>query len=261
MNTASHAQPATPPLLKHLATWEQWLADDFDRDYILDCVKNGGSLIDSEINPEDIPPAYVPNSYSVTNPSVFPEVTKQVLDELENENYIVCETQPKIVSALSAIPKPDGNIRLIHDMSRPEHLSVNSYATKDPCKYQSINDALALIQPNWFMAVLDLKSAYRSVHIKKSERCLTGLSWKFPGDKKPTFMHDSRLPFGSRKSPAIFNRITQSIARMMRRKGHLVIVYLDDFWLCGPDFDSCKAALDDITVLLRSLGFQTGIKS
>ena len=85
------------------------------------------------------------------------------------------------------------------------------------------------------MAVLDLKSAYRSVHIRDSEHCLTGLSWKFPGDSTPTFMFDSRLPFGSRKSPAIFNRFTQAVARFMIHKGHNIVVYLDDFWLCGPN--------------------------
>ena len=218
----SHDQ--SPPLLKHLAAWEHWLADDFDRDFILHCVKYGASLIDPDKCPELIPPASVPNGRSVTTAAVYPLVTQQILNELANGNYIQCDTPPKIVSALSAIPKPDGNIRLIHDMSRPDGLSVNSYASKDPCKYQTIADALALIQPSWFMAVLDLKSAYRSVHIRDSEHCLTGLSWKFPGDSTPTFMLDSRLPFGSRKSPAIFNRLTQAVARIMRCKGDNIMV-------------------------------------
>ena len=141
-----------------------------------------------------------PIGHSVTTDAVYPLATQQILDEVANGNYIQCDTPPKIVSALSAIPKPDGNIRLIHDMSRPDGLSVNSYASKDPCKYQTIADALALIQPSWLMAVLDLKSAYRSVHIGDSEHCLTGLSWKCPGDSTPTLcsIHDSRMAPESR---------------------------------------------------------------
>ena len=250
----------SPPLLKHLAAWEYWLADDFDRDFILHCVKYGASLIDPDKCPELIPPASVPNGRSVTTEAVYPLVTQPILDELANGNYIQCDTPPKIVSALSAIPKPDGNIRLIHDMSHPDGLSANSYASKDPCKYQTIADALALIQPSWFMAVLDLKSAYRSVHIRDSEHCLTGLSWKFAGDSTHTSMFDSRLPFGSQKLPAIFNRFTQAVTRMMRCKGHNIVVYLDDFWLCGPNFEACKAALDDLVSLLRTLGFQINWK-
>ena len=223
-------------------------------------MKYGASLIDPDKCPELIPPASVPNGRSVTTEAVYPLVTQQILDELANDHYIQYDTPPKIVSALSAIPKPDGNIRLIHDMSHPDGLSVNAYASKDPCKYQTIADALALIQPSWFMAVLDLKYAYRSIHIRDSEHCLTGLSWKFPGDSTPTFLFDSRLPFGSRKSPAIFNRFTQAVARIMRHKGHNIVVYLDDFWLCGPNFEACKAALDYLVSLLRTLGFQINWK-
>ena len=199
LSTTLHDQ--SPPLLKHLAAWEHCLADDFDRDFILHCVKYGASLIDPDKCQELIPPASVPNGHSVTTEAVYPLVTHQILNELANSNYIQCDTPPKIVSALSAIPKPDGNIRLIHDMSLPDDLSVNSYASKDPCKYQTIAEALALMQPSWFMVVLDLRSAYRSVHISDNEHCLTGLSWKFPGDSTPTFMFDSWLPFGSWKSP------------------------------------------------------------
>ena len=72
---------------------------------------------------------------------------------------------------------------LIHDLSRPADQSINSYASKDYCKYESISDAIALIQPGWFMAVVDLKSAYRSVHIRPDEQCITGLQWQFSGQK------------------------------------------------------------------------------
>ena len=164
--------------------------------------------------------------------------------------------QPKIISALSAIPKPDGGVRLIHDLSRPADQSVNSYASKDYCKYESISDAIALIQPGWFMAVVDLKSAYRSVHISPDEQCITGLQWQFSGQKQPLTMCDTRLPFGARKSPAIFNRITQAVARSLRQAGHHVVVYLDDFFVCGPDFVSCKATYDALILKLRNLGFQ-----
>ena len=46
----------------------------------------------------------------------------------------------------------------------------------------------------------------------------------------------------------------------MRRKGHNIVVYLDDNWLCGPNFEACKAALDDLVSLLRTLGFQINWK-
>ena len=73
-------------------------------------------------------------------------------------------------------------------------------------------------------------------------------------------MCDTRLPFGARKSPPIFNRITQAVARSLRQAGHHVVVYLDDFFLCGPDFLSCKTTYDALILKLRDLGFQINWK-
>ena len=217
---------------------------------------HGFSLIDPQVTISDIAPAHVPNNKSTCSDEIKSCIDDAVSNELISGGYIPCTDQPKIISALSAIPKPDGGVQLIHDLSGPADQSVNSYASKDYCKYESISDAIALIQPGWFMAVVDLKSAYRSVHIRPDEQCITGLQWQFSGQKQPLTMCDTRLPFGSRNSPAIFNRITQAMARSLRQAGHHVVVYLDDFFVCGPDFVSCKATYDALILKLSNLGFQ-----
>ena len=106
------------------------------------------------------------------------------------------------------------------------------------------------------MAIVDLKSAYRSVHIRPMEHAITGLEWKFHNESDPIIMCGTRLPFGARKSSAIFNRITQTVACSLCRNGHHVVVYLDDFFVYGPNFESCKSTFDAFILTLRSLGFQ-----
>ena len=69
-----------------------------------------------------------------------------------------------------------------------------------------------------------------------------------------------RLPFGSRKSPAIFNRITQAVRRIMSDKGIPCTAYLDDFFLSGKIFDTCQTALNTLLELLRPLGFRINWK-
>ena len=248
--------PSLPPLLQHLPAWEECLWNDPDREFIVNGIVHGFSLIDPQVSISDIAPAHVPNNKSTCSDEIKSCIDDAVSNELTSGGYIPCTEQPKIISALSAIPKPDGGVRLIHDLSRPADQSVNSYASKDYCKYESISDAIALIQPGWFMAVVDLKSAYRSVHIRPDEQCITGLQWQFSGQKQPLTMCDTRLPFGARKSPAIFNRITQAVARSLRQAGHHVVVYLHDFFVCGPHFVSCKATYDALILKLRNLGFQ-----
>ena len=68
-------------------------------------------------------------------------------------------------------------------------------------------------------------------------------------------MFDARLPFGARKSPGIFHRLTQSIRRMMKRRGFTVIAYLDDFLVIGDTMQECMEAMNTLISLLRELGF------
>ena len=110
------------------------------------------------------------------------------------------------------------------------------------------------------MAVVDLKSAYRSVHIRPIEQTITGLQWQFSGQKQPLTMCDKRLPFGARKSPAIFNPITHAVARCLCKAGHHVVVYFDDFFVCGAHFLSCKTTYDAFILNFRDLGFQINWK-
>ena len=101
-------------------------------------------------------------------------VQQQILSEIEEGNYVVCDHKPELISPLGAIAKPKGGIRLIHDCSRPMGNSLNDYATLESyLKFQTIDDATSMVQPRYFMAKVDLKSAYRSVNIDKNSQRFT----------------------------------------------------------------------------------------
>lgn len=240
----------------------QELQGDYDADFIIEGLRNGFSLIDPDVDAKDIPKVCVENHKSARDPQLSAIVEMQIKSEIEDGNYRVSKSTPTIVSALGAIKKKHGEgVRLIHDGSLPLHQSLNSYATKDPCCYQTVSDALNCIGPGWFMAKVDLQSAYRSVGIKVNQHMLTGLQWKFAGDSNNTYLVDQKLPFGARKSPAIFNRITQAIRRMMVRRGFTsCVVMLDDFFLAAPSRLECMHAYNELIKLLRSLGFRINWK-
>ena len=104
------------------------------------------------------------------------------------------------------------------------------------------------------MAKVDLASAYCCVKIHPDCFDATGLKWKFSGNT--LYMYDSRLPFGCSKRPYIFNTLTQSVCRMMKRQGFMVICYMDDFLVIGKIMGECKEGMDCLLALLRKLGFQ-----
>lgn len=184
------------------------------------------------------------------------KVEIELMDQLQKGNYVLADSQPTIVSPLAAIPKDKGDIRIIHDASRPPGAAMNDYATLDKVKFQSLEDACRLAKPNYYCAKVDLKSAYRSVAIHPEDYKMTGLKWKFQGSDSAVYMFDTRLPFGSRRGPSIFHRLSQAVKRCMRRKGFSdVVVYIDDFLIVAPTYERCYEALLTLIRLLRRLGF------
>ena len=160
------------------------------------------------------------------------------------------------MSALGAIEKTNGKVRLIHDCSRPEGASLNAFAWHDHFKYMSLQDAIDVMPQGAFLAKLDLSQAYRSVRIHPSNFSATGLKWTFAGDDAPTYLVDRRLPFGARRSPEIFHELGQSVRRIMASKGYTdIIVYLDDFLIVAHSKEECQKTLQVLMETVRRLGF------
>lgn len=198
------------------------------------------------------------NNYgSATAPTTRAIVEQQIREELDNGRYRRCKVPKVITSALGAIPKPDSQkVRLIHDCSRPLGRAVNDRADNRPFSYQSLQQALGAISQGTWMAKLDLVSAYRSVRISEEDYKVTGLAWTFSGDKDPTYMYDTRLMFGARLAPSIFNDLSQAVVVMMRAKGFpTVYAYCDDFLVVERDRERCLAGLNTLWRLCRDLGF------
>ena len=106
------------------------------------------------------------------------------------------------------------------------------------------------------MAKIDLEAAYRSVGIHPDDYESTGIKWRFEGDSNASYMYDTRLPFGAKRAPGIFHRITQAVRRMMARRGYPdTIVYLDDWLVIAPTKQLCQEIMTILLRLLRSLGF------
>ena len=184
------------------------------------------------------------------------KVEAQVVEELVHDRYRTVSEVPPIVSALGAIPKKDGRVRLIHDCSRPEGSSLNAFAWHDRFQYMSLQDAVDVMQRGAYLAKVDLSNAYRSVRIHPSNYAATGLKWTFDGENAPTYLVDTRLPFGARRSPEIFNELGQAVRRIMARKGFpSIIVYLDDFLVIGDTQEECRRGLNELMRTLRRLGF------
>ena len=231
--------------------WQRELEFDEDRVFLLDGIRNGFRIVQA-----DCTMAVVEQKNHKSALQAKSAVEKELKDQISNGHYIISSKKPTIVSALAAIPKAGDDVRIIHDGSRPSGQAMNDYSVPESVKFQSLGDACALAKTGYWCAKVDLKSAYRSVCIHPDNYCATGLKWTFGDDKHPTYMFDSRLPFGSNVGPACFHRLSQAVRRCMIRRGMRgVVAYIDDFLLAAETRAECEEMLSVLIKLLRDLGF------
>jgi hypothetical protein len=242
-----------PPTSDMTLAWTRWnteLEGDINREYLLDGVMNSFLIVDRECDLNNISRRNYNSVYTLNQDYA----EKQILKEIKLGRYIVTDIQPRVVSSLGAVPKGLDKVRIIHDLSRPEG-GVNDFGVHSSVHYSTLDDAIAQIGPNSYLAKIDLSEAYRSVPIHPYCYELTGIHWIFAGQSQKTFMFDSRLPFGSSLPCFVFQSLSDAIVRICVKKGLKLISYLDDFLLIADTQQRCKESLDYLVELVYGLGF------
>lgn len=140
--------------------------------------------------------------------------------------------------------KKDGSHRLILNLKKlNEHIEYHHF------KMDSLPNALQLMKPNCWMAVLDLKDAYYSVPIRTEDR------------KYLRFEHEGQLyefvclPNGLSSAPRIFTKLLKPALAKLREDGVLLVIYIDDIILFADDPQTLVIFIQRAITLLQSLGF------
>lgn len=224
------------------------------REFIMSGVERGFRITNFCISENE--PVEVPNYSSVQQYQSMME--SQIAKEVKLGRYRICPSgyKPRIVSALGALPKSSGGVRIIHDCSRPVGKSVNSaYESDGKLRFTCVKNFVRKLHRGDFMCKVDLSEAYRSCGVHPDDHGATGIKFKFCGNKCDTYMYDTRLPFGAAASVTVFHHLSEAVKLMMIRRGFQnTEAYLDDFAFCGPR-DRCQSFFVTITGLLTRLGF------
>ena len=137
---------------------------------------------------------------------------------------------------MEVVPKGHvpGRWRLITDLSYPEGASVNDGIRPNLCslRYTSVEIVAAAAQRlgvGTLLVKADIKSAYRLVPVRPSDRLLLGVQWD------GACYVDRSLPFGLCSAPKIFTAVADALQCVMVDRGVSAIDhYLDDFVTMGP---------------------------
>ena len=225
---------------------------DENATYVFEGIRDGFAIVD-----QDFHGSYFCSNYqSILDPEFKTQMDKTVVEELEQGKVSRVGSRPTCVHSLGAIRKSNGKLRPITDCRRPEGDSINNFmhSTCQDFTFVKLDSVADYMTDSCFFAVLDLKSAYRSVHIAPSDRTYQGFVWNLDGENQ--WFQDNCLSFGLRCAPYIFSRLTEFVVHCMERRGHDGIFgYLDDFLVVGSTRDECEHKLLCLIGLLRTLGF------
>jgi hypothetical protein len=210
LSWADYTRVPVAKVTENFDVWETELASDIDKEFVLTGIKEGFSLVDLEVSGD----CTYRRNYRSTLCENKQKVEQRLIEEIESGHYVVSPVPMLKTSALGAVPKGSDDVRVIHDLSRPDG-GLNKFAQGTSVTYVTIDDAVKFISPSSYLAKLDLKSAYRSIPIHESCYQYTGIQWKFAGEQNATNLFDCRLPFGAAISCVIFQRVTDAIARIM----------------------------------------------
>ena len=150
-------------------------------------------------------------------------------------SYLPLEPYRKRTVTISASSTPRGN-------------ALNDFAINNKFQYQSLQNAIDYIQPEDFLAKIDIVQAYRVVKIHPSNYRASGLKFKLPGMDSYTYFYDTHLPFGAQKSLEIFNALSQAV--------RVIMSILSSFLM----EEKCAEAMRTLISVLRCLGFWINYK-
>lgn len=160
---------------------------------------------------------------------------------------IIRPSQHELTEFISPVflrEKKNGSFRLILNLKE-----FNKFVAPYHFKMDNIETCICLMKQNCFMASIDLSDAYFSVPIHTDHQKYFKFLWK---GKLYQF---TCLAQGLSSAPRMFTKLLKPMYSVLRQQGHVSSAYLDDSFLEGDTFESCKSNALDTLDILENLGF------
>ena len=116
-------------------------------------------------------------------------------------------------------------------------------------KMDTLQTALKLIQPGWFMTSVDLKDAYDSILVHPEHRKYLMFEWE------GQYYQFTCLPNRLSSAPRVFTKILKPVYSHLRSTGHIRMGHVDDSLLVAYSLGSCRKNIYDAVDLFTLLGF------
>ncbi|KOB65641.1 reverse transcriptase [Operophtera brumata] len=148
------------------------------------------------------------------SPKMDREITKMIQEQTLTK--LTCKTG--FLSKMFLTPKSDGKWRPVFNLKR-----LNNYVKLQKFRLINHRKLQFFLQKGDYMTKIDLSQAY--YHVPIIERHWRYLALHY----RNTTYALTALPFGLSSAPQIFAKITNWVAKFLRKQNIRLVVYLDDF--------------------------------
>ena len=177
-------------------------------------------------------------------PGVYQPGAELLLEKFLKAQVIRECQDPLFLSHVFTVPKADGSLRLILDLSR-----LNKFLSPPSFFLPSLRSLKEVLPESSWMGKIDLRDAYLHIPVNKDFQRYLAFPWK-----GKIFCFTS-LPFGLSLAPAIFQGMISFPLRLCRAQGIACLGYLDDLILWSASKEECQDHLNVLQSTLRRLGF------
>lgn len=161
--------------------------------------------------------------------------------------------QSKYNTPIIAVPKPDGNYRLVQDLREINKIVVPRHPVV-PNPYT----VLSSIPGNhkWF-SVADVKDAFFSVPLAEDSRDLFAFEWEDPETGYKQQLRWTVLPQGYTESPSLFSAALTDVLREFKVDQNIALTqFADDLMLSGENREDVAQATIDLLNFLAQKGLR-----
>lgn len=160
---------------------------------------------------------------------------------------IVRPSDSPYASAMVLVKKKNGDLRLCVDFR-----AVNRLTIRDNYPIPLIEDCLEYFSGKKYSSTLDLRDGFHHIPMHRDSIKYTAFVTPF-GQFEYT-----RMPFGLRNAPAVFQRYIHMKLKPLIDRG-LIVVYLDDVSIATPDLESHTKILGEVLHCVRSAGLELNL--
>ena len=166
------------------------------------------------------------------------------------------------VSPVGAVPKKNGKIRVIHNLSYPFNgNSVNAGVVDIGYKLSRFGHAARAVRKfgrGCYLIKLDVEAAFKQVPVRPEDWHLLGFKWL------GKYFYERVLPFGLRSSCRLWELYASALHHLFEKvmsvdgdpqRAHRVVIhYVDDFLFVVRDLESARALLPVAKGVCNMLG-------